>query len=246
MATALMRLGTRMREHDWLAVLLELLIVVAGVFLGIQAANWNAERQARQEERRYYAQLIDDLRTDVRTLRTAQERSRIHDRAAENVLAALDNGLPADANYGRLAVDIHYAGFLFVPQSARRTYDELISTGNLGILRNRQAKDAIAAYYAAFASNRQWDGLLREQQGEYWRVTAGVVPRRILQDALRDRIPVVSRAEAEAYLREARKRPELHDLLIGMAAHQERVRRDSEGQAQDALSLIRQLEPLAR
>lgn len=246
MATVLGRFGRQVREHDWFAVLLELLIVIVGVFLGIQAANWNEGRKAQQEERRYYGQLIDDLRTDVRMLGAAVERSRMHDQAAEDVLAALDRGLPEQSDYGRFALDIHYAGYLFVPQAARRTYDELISTGNLGILRDEGAKRDIASYYADFASNRQWDTLLREQQGEYWRLTAGVVPRRVLQAALRDRLPNVSPKEAKAYLAEARRRPQIRNMLIGMAAHQERVRRDSEGQREDALRLIRELEPLAR
>jgi hypothetical protein len=246
MPTILRRLSTRLREYDWLAVLFELAIVVLGVFLGIQAANWNDARKAHSEERRYYAQLVDDLQTDVSTLRTAVERSRIHDRAAEDVLTALDTGVPENADYGRLALNIHYAGFLFVPQAARSTYDELISTGNLGILRDERAKRAIASYYEAFASNRQWDTLLRQQQSDYWRLTAGVVPRRVLQAALRNRVPAVSREEVESYVAKARKRPQIRDMLIGMAAHQERVRRDSESQAQDAVQLIRQLEPLAR
>ena len=35
------RLGTRLRQQDWLAVTIELLLVMAGVFLGIQMSNWN-------------------------------------------------------------------------------------------------------------------------------------------------------------------------------------------------------------
>lgn len=240
------RLATRLREQDWLALVFELAIVVVGVFLGIEATNWNADRQARQEERRYYAQLVEDLRSDVATLQTAVERSRNHDRAAESVISALKSGLPADADPARFAVDVHYAGFLFLPQPARRTYDELISTGNLGLLRHQRAKHAIANYYDSFASNRQWDVLLREQQNDYWRLSAGVVPRHVLQAALRGRLPQVTREQVTQYLEEARRRPEMHDLLIGMAAHQERVRRDSENQVGEARKLIEQLEPLAR
>ena len=242
----LSRLSTRLRDHDWLAVLIELLIVVVGVFLGIQASNWNDARKAAHEERRYYRQLIEDLRTDVNELHTAVERSRNNDRAAEDVLSALDSGLSPNTDYGLFAVKIHYAGFLYIPEPARRTYDELISTGNLGVLHDDKAKNALASYYETFASNRQWDGLLREQQGHYWQTTAGVIPRRVLQAALLGDIPRVSRAEGEGYLREARKRPQIRDMLIGMAAHQARVRRDSESQAAEAAKLIKQLEPLAR
>ena len=40
---------------------LEFFIVVLGVFIGIEVANWNQTRQDRQEERRYYGQLLVDF-----------------------------------------------------------------------------------------------------------------------------------------------------------------------------------------
>jgi hypothetical protein len=43
----------------------------------------------------------------------------------------------------------------------------------------------------------------------------------------------------------ARARPAIHDLLISMAAHQERVRRDSEGLGESGRALIKELKPLA-
>ena len=48
---------------------LDFFIVVIGVFIGIEVANWNQARQDRQEERRYYGQLLVDLRGDLETLR---------------------------------------------------------------------------------------------------------------------------------------------------------------------------------
>ena len=246
MPTILRRVSGRLREQDWAAVLIEMLIVVIGVFFGIQAANWNQTRQDRQEERRVYSQLIEDLRTDVGTLELAIKQSRNFDRAAENVLAALHSGTLSKTDPPRFAVDVHLAGFIYIPRPARRTYDELVSTGGLRLLRNGEAKQAIAEYYAKFETDRQWDSLLREQQGYYWRMTAGVVPRRVLQAATRGRIPDVTPAEAASILSAARRRPEIADLLVGMAAHQERVRRDSERLGKQARELIRRLEPLAR
>lgn len=35
------RLGSALRERDWAGVLIELAIVMVGVFLGIEATNWN-------------------------------------------------------------------------------------------------------------------------------------------------------------------------------------------------------------
>jgi hypothetical protein len=245
MPTILRRFSSRLRQHDWTAVLIEMVIVVVGVFLGIQAANWDQARQDRRDERRVYKQLIQDLRADLDTLRITVDRSRVYDRAAENVLAAMRSGNLSHTDPARFAVDVHYAGFLYLPRPARRTYDELVSTGGLRLLRNEAAKDAIADYYATFDSSRQWDPLLREQQGDYWRLTAGVVPRRVLQSAIRFSVPDVTAAEAASILSAAKSRPQIADLLIGMAAHQERVRRDSEEQDRMSRELIRRLQPLS-
>jgi hypothetical protein len=246
MPTILRRFSSRLRNHDWTAVLIEMVIVVAGVFLGIQAANWNEARQDRREEQRVYKQLIEDLNADLDTLQVTIDRSRTYDRAAENVLAAMRSGNLFHTNPAQFALDVHYAGFLFLPRPARRTYDELVSTGGIRLLRNDAAKGATADYYASFDSSRQWDPLLRQQQADYWRLTAGVVPRHVLQAAIRFRIPDVTTAEAASILAAARRRPEIADLLVGMAAHQERVRRDSEQQSRMTRELIRQLQPLSR
>lgn len=239
--TILRRFGSRLRQQDWLAVVLDLGVVVLGVFLGLEAANWNQARQDRAEERRYYAQIVVDLRRDLDKLQLAQRQSLKYDRAAETVLEALEHGIPRGTDPSDFATDIDHAGFLYIPSPSRRTYDELISTGNLRLLRQPRTKDAIAAYYEAFAELRQWDILLRQQQGDYWSASAGVVPRRVSQAALIGAHPQVSAAEAEDILKRARATPRLREMLIGMAAHQARVRRDSIGLEREARALIEKL-----
>jgi hypothetical protein len=242
----LRRLQGGFREHDWVAVAIDFAIVVLGVFIGVEASNWNQARRERAEERRYYAHIVDDLRKDRATLRVALERTAGHDDAAEKSLAAIRSGVVPRSEPGQFAVRIHYAGFLYLPRPARRTYDELISTGNLGLLRDRKVKAAIADYYASFDESRQWDDLLRSQQDRYWDTTAGILPRPVLRAAIRGRVPAVTKAEADEILRRARARERLPDLLMGMAAHHERVKRDSELLAAQSQALIEQLEPISR
>ena len=244
--TILGRLQQGFRNRDWGMVAVELAIVVVGVFIGIEASNWNQGRRERAEERRYYAQLVDDLRKDQAMLRGALQRVARHDEAAEKTLAAIRTGVVPRSEPGRFAVRIHYAGYIYLPRATRRTYDELISTGNLGLLRDAKVKAAVADYYESFEENRQWDGLLRSQQDRYWDLTAGVLPRPVLRAAIRGRIPAVTEAEAQEILRRARARERLPDLLMGMAAHHERVARDSELLAHENQALLELLEPMSR
>ncbi len=38
------RFAGNFRQQDWTAVVVELVVVVLGVFIGLQASNWNAEQ----------------------------------------------------------------------------------------------------------------------------------------------------------------------------------------------------------
>ncbi|WP_341197192.1 hypothetical protein [Hyphomonas chukchiensis] len=110
----LRRLTDAFRKQDWFTVLIETLIVVFGVFLGIQLGNWNDDRvltssadQARQE-------LIEDLRRDIATFNVRREFYADVLTAALNVESQL--GAPpneaAEAQW-LLVADVHETGFMW-------------------------------------------------------------------------------------------------------------------------------------
>jgi hypothetical protein len=55
------RVYANLRGQNWIAILIELLIVVFGVFIGMQASNWNENRLQRAETRRMLAQARPQL-----------------------------------------------------------------------------------------------------------------------------------------------------------------------------------------
>ena len=58
-ALILRRLATSIRKQDWFAVVIETLIVVMGVYLGIQLGNWNAAQAQRAEGERLVERLYE-------------------------------------------------------------------------------------------------------------------------------------------------------------------------------------------
>lgn len=55
------RFAANLRAQNWFAILIEFGIVVAGVFVGTQVSNWNAERLEKRETQRMLAQLAPNL-----------------------------------------------------------------------------------------------------------------------------------------------------------------------------------------
>ena len=59
------------RDQNWFAVGLVFLIVIVGVFIGIQVSNWNGERQNTALADDYPERLTADLITDQALWRAA-------------------------------------------------------------------------------------------------------------------------------------------------------------------------------
>ena len=61
----LRRLAQALKEQNWTAIFIEFVLLVVGVFLGIQVANWNSARIERAQETMYLTRLAEDVRSDI-------------------------------------------------------------------------------------------------------------------------------------------------------------------------------------
>lgn len=142
----LQSLAKSIREQSWFSVVIEIGIVVLGVFLGLQVNAWNVARQESLLERAYLERLQTDIRSDIRALRfssdQAQDRLAIT-RQVDDWLHDMDAAPDPDT----LVINVHYAGVTFFPTISRFTIEELKSTGDLRLLRNQELKRKIAGYY---------------------------------------------------------------------------------------------------
>ena len=57
----LRKLAESIRQQNWFTVLVEILIVVIGIFVGLQVDDWNRTRIQLSEESEYLTRLSDDL-----------------------------------------------------------------------------------------------------------------------------------------------------------------------------------------
>jgi hypothetical protein len=63
----LRRVIDHFKQQEWTAIALDFLIVVVGVFIGIQVSNWNDARSDRREERKLLMRLYDETISSVLT-----------------------------------------------------------------------------------------------------------------------------------------------------------------------------------
>lgn len=133
-------------KQNWFAVTLDLLILVIGVFLGLQANNWNQSRLERQQEQSYRIRLIEDLRTNETDLRQRQayySQVRKHALAALN---ALENSTsPTDHQF---VIDAYQATQIIPRTLTRFTYEEMLASGGVERIGGPDMRKQVKNYYA--------------------------------------------------------------------------------------------------
>lgn len=141
----LRRITEHAKNQNWFAVALDFLIVVVGVFVGIQVANMNEARAFKAKETELLFELRRELETSVRV--TNQKRD-----AFAQVVSAGNRSLEfvaGDAACGNecwlVLVDFFHASQWQPIDVNRSTYDEM---RRQGLPRSRDVIDAVEAYLA--------------------------------------------------------------------------------------------------
>ena len=173
----LRRIIAHVRRQEWTAIGIDFCIVVIGVFVGIQVANWN---EARADERlggAYGARLATDLGKDLGSRRALADYYAAVLESVERTDALLADP-QSDAQ--ALVVAAYRASEINYMPPSRATWDEIVSSGDTGLLPPEAA--GIAAEYFAYDTPRNsFDGL---SVSAYRRAVRTLIPLRV-QKALR-------------------------------------------------------------
>ncbi|WP_425411071.1 hypothetical protein [Hyphococcus sp.] len=160
----LRRITEHVKTQNWTAVALDFVIVVVGVFIGIQVANWNAAREQRTQEAVYLQRLAQDFALITENLETGLTASRASVEAGQVLLdyieasgAGVSEPMKQDA-----AAAIGRIGASAAPAGPSATFVEMVSTGNLSIIRAEALRDALFEYDLAVSSNRESWRVLRQ------------------------------------------------------------------------------------
>ncbi len=135
------------RDQNWFAVGLDFLIVVVGVFIGIQVANWNDARVDEGRARAYLERIGLDLDADLATLADRKGFWHQVSRYGETGLRYARTGTADDTSHWAVLLAYFQASQVAEFITAQATYDELRSAGDLELIRNLEIRNALASYY---------------------------------------------------------------------------------------------------
>jgi hypothetical protein len=141
----LARLARAIHAQHWFTVVVEVIIVVLGVFLGLQVNNWNEWRQDRALEQEYLVRLYEDMEGSLADYAANHRWDTTRIQTQEFVLEALRAGKLAEEDRETFARGLVHVGSLNPIRRRWGTVEELKSTGKLSVLRDLELRKLIAA-----------------------------------------------------------------------------------------------------
>ena len=144
----LRRLTEHLRRQDWLAVILELVVVVVGIFLAFQVDRWYEEQRIKSDLQAHLASLTEDFAENETRLTSAISTGRQEMEAAVTLRAELLKDNP-DLSVAELNQLLSQLSSLPTFQAVDLAYRNLINAGILAALPNSDLKKELAEFYAA-------------------------------------------------------------------------------------------------
>ncbi|MCY7354393.1 MAG: hypothetical protein LH470_04810 [Lysobacter sp.] len=165
----LRRVIAHVRKQEWTAIGIDFVIVVVGVFVGIQVANWNEARVERQRERMLLVELRGELAGAIRQTQSRRKGYEQVVRAGERAVAFLDKGQVCGDECWPVIVDFFHASQWQALNISLPTYEEMRRNG---WPRKREIVDAMEAY----KQKSQSIAKPLDQPPEYRSLVRGLIP----------------------------------------------------------------------
>jgi len=144
------------RRQEWTAIAIDFVIVVVGVFVGIQVANWNEREADKRLGRAYAERLTSDLGKDLVARRALADYYGAVLESVERTNALLADSR-SDAQ--ELVVSAYRASEINYAPQTRATWDEIVSSGDTGLLPRAALEAGVTDYYAGDTARLVFDSV---------------------------------------------------------------------------------------
>lgn len=218
-------------KQEWTAIAIDFVIVVAGVFVGLQVNNWNEGRANDAIAAGHLAEIADDLRSHLdfnvdlygAALARIAAVDYVYDKAfgqklpQKVSLSTLEWTAPPIEPLPEEDLDniMGAVNLIRITVSARNGYESLISSGHLGLIRNGVLARSIQQFYGRYDDLLNTGDVFREFRNDgvrdFYRLGVSVFDERPPEEII-----AIAREDQgfAAYLRTTREWAIVHAGLL--------------------------------
>lgn len=240
----LRRIASAFRRQDWSTVAVEIMIVVLGVFIGLQVNNWNEARREAVNEVTYLESLQSDLAVSTRLLDNHLAHIADRQKALSILATAAKHDIARQDFDGLMRNGLYDLQFLDVQ---RNTYQALENDGRIGLLRDIALQQALLDQSVQIAAIRAYEADMARFQHRWvdeFLLAEYHVGNVVTFDAVGTKTRRDNATDYRHLLDETRIRnlsAFLYDILDAQRAHAETLRDAYEGSAAHVVARLEKL-----
>jgi|OM-RGC.v1.010510140 hypothetical protein len=159
----LQKLAQAIRRQDWFQVTIEVLIVVVGIFLGLQVTDWSDEQVIIAEEEEYLNRLHNDITISISINEEGIRFMREQIRFARLLTETLKTCELSAEDKPDFVLGMYQIGYRATPNFTQNSLEELRSTGKFQYISNVELRDALVTHSEAMESASRIDELLTQR-----------------------------------------------------------------------------------
>ena len=145
---AVRRILDDLRELRWGHVFVELVLLIVGILVALAVNGWIEDRRDARIEHEYLELLVRDLDRDLEVLKEVEEFESAQAAAAALAYRGVRMGVAPEEREA-VAAALGQLTARRTLRLSRATYSDLLSTGNLRLIRNSGLRDRIVRLYEA-------------------------------------------------------------------------------------------------
>lgn len=136
------------KQQNWLAVWLDLLVVIFGIFIGLQVTAWNSERNDKHKESEYLREIQKDLASDIEQIGHSfglnAEKLAVISKNIKTLLMNKDEAAIAK----ELAEDMNSYSYFSLFRQSRTAFDNLTTVHSIDLIKSSELKKQLIEYYS--------------------------------------------------------------------------------------------------
>lgn len=147
-AMLLGRFINHFKEQNWFAVCLDVIVVIVGIFLGLQVTNWQEHLNEQEDARQYLSRLNDDLEADLQNITYREEFWTAVANYGVTAMKYMENPDKPYDDYWQIVLATFQASQMAPLEVTDVTYKEMQQAGQLGLIGSQPLRRQMAEYYS--------------------------------------------------------------------------------------------------
>ncbi len=169
------RLTKHIEDQNWFAVILDMVVVIFGVYLGFQLNDWNENRKSIEKGESYLQRIAGELEQDIRFFDNVISMNERNFENGQFLLDTIENKELVNEDPTRFITSLAFVGSSLVVNVSNNTIEEIKFSGNLELIKDEELRNEIVDYYDFIEVSENFSHTRIDAEIEYQKRTAGLL-----------------------------------------------------------------------